>query len=591
VTSPAALNVRRVRRIELSATYLPLNDGADRIPRVVWWGTRRVWAGRPCLSSAEVAVTRASSRLPPFITDLGREPGALGTLIAAGIALFAVGLDPKVLSAGMPDAQTALRERPALEALFLLSSLIQAAFLLVGGVLGDTLGRRRVLLVGMAGLAIAEIAAIVLPTGPGFLFARLLAAAGSGIVLPVALAVIAVTYNGAARATALGIAYGVLGAATAVAPPILIALSPTVGRWPSFLLAAIAMLFAFWAVRRNVPDTPSSGLPLRAIAPHALWAFGLLALTGGLVGFRANSESSIRLALIIGGVLLVGVFLLVQRRRRAAADDEYAIDLRPTTVALIAGFVLILAQTAPMLELPLFFRISQQYAPLLATIAIAPFIVALIVAGPLAGLLITRFSPRTLIVGGLAIVGIGDLLLSLAGPGTPYLFFVLPFFAVGAGFVVGTSVRTAVIFASVTRRLPATAGALNQSSLVVGAQAGVAAITAFVATASIAAYVAGQPPGADLNSAAEQMRAFLLAIGTSEFGQVIDQLPAATTVQYGAAFAAGVQQAMALVGATAVITAAFVWFAMPGAAPIESVWELREERSGAAEDTLPEVTA
>src|SRR4029450_4512941 len=110
----------------------------------------------------------------------------------------------------------------------------------------------------------------------------------------------------------------------------------------------------------------------------------------------------IRLSLIVGGFLLVGVFLIVQRRRRASADDdEYAIDLRPTTVALIAGFVLILAQTAPMLELPLFFQISQQYAPLLATIAITPFILALIISGPVAGLLITRFSPRALIVGGL----------------------------------------------------------------------------------------------------------------------------------------------------------------------------------------------
>jgi MFS family permease len=538
-----------------------------------------------------VALTRAFSRLPPFITDLGHAPGGFGTLLAASVTLFAVGLDPKVLSPGLPDAQTALRERPALEGLFLLSALTQAAFLLVGGVLGDTLGRRRVLLFSMAGLAIAEIAAILLPTGPGFLAARLLAAATAGTVLPVALAVIAVTYSGAARATALGLAYGVLGAATAIAPPLLIAVTPAVGRWPSFLLAALVMLVALWAVRRSVPTTPASGLPLRAITPHALWAFGLLAVTGGLIGFRSNGESLIRLSLIIGGFLLVGVFLIVQRRRRASANDEYAIDLRPTTVALIAGFVLILAQTAPMLELPLFFQISQQYAPLLATIAITPFILALIISGPVAGLLITRFSPRALIVGGLLVVGTGDLLLAQAGPGTNYLFFVLPFFAVGAGFVVGTSVRTAVIFASVTRRLPTTAAALNQSSLVVGAQAGVAGITALVATVAISAYAASQPGGVASSGAVEAFRTFMLAIGTSEFGQAIDQLPASTTLQYGAAFAAGVQYAIAVVGVTAIVTGVFVWFAMAGAAPIATVWELREERLAPVEEPLPPVTA
>src|SRR4029078_2856250 len=90
-----------------------------------------------------------------------------------------------------------------------------------------------------------------------------------------------------------------------------------------------------WAVRRNVPHSSLSGLPLRAIAPHSLWAFGLLALISCMVGFRGNSESIIRLSLIIGGALLIAVFLIVQRRRKGVID-EYAIDLRPTTVALVA---------------------------------------------------------------------------------------------------------------------------------------------------------------------------------------------------------------------------------------------------------------
>jgi hypothetical protein len=75
-------------------------------------------------------------------------------------------------------------------------------------------------------------------------------------------------------------------------------------------------------------------------------------------------------------VTLVIVFLILQRRKKGVID-EYAIDLRPTTVALVAGFALALAQTAPALELPLFFQISENYSPLLATIALTPFILAL----------------------------------------------------------------------------------------------------------------------------------------------------------------------------------------------------------------------
>ena len=472
-----------------------------------------------------------------------------------------------------------MRARPQLEALFLLVALVQAAFLLIGGVLGDTLGRRRVLVTSLTLLALAEVGAIVLPDGPGFVIFRLVGAAMAGIALPVALVRGRRhlhgcdpgdgAWHGLRRA-------GRCGGGGSCATPRRDAHHRSLA---GVSVAALAMLVALWAVRRNVPPSPLTGLPLRAIAPHSLWAFGLLALMAGLVGFRANSELVIRFALILGGVLLVLVFLVVQRRKKGVID-EYAIDLRPTTVALVAGFALALAQTAPALELPLFFQISQNYSALLATLALAPFIVALFAAGPIAGLLLTRFSPRALIAGGLAVVGAADLLFSLFGPGTPYLFFIVPFFAVGAGFVIGTSVRTAVIFASVTRRLPATAAALNQTSLVVGSQAAVAGMTAFIASTAVAWFTATLPPGTDAESAVAGINQFLQAIGTSEFGQLIQQLDPATGDHYGAAFAAGVRMAMFFAGAVAVITAPFVWFALrTDHDPIETVWEHREERS------------
>jgi hypothetical protein len=396
-------------------------------------------------------------------------------------------------------------------------------------------------------------------------------------VLPLALAVVAVTYNGATRATALGIAYAALGASTAIAPALLLAVTPTLGRWPAFLLAAACLAAAAVVVIRRVPNTAASGLSLRQVAPHAIWAFGLLALTGGLVGFRENSESIIRLALIVGGVGLVVIFLVRQRRRSTISDDA-AIDIRPATVAIVAGVILAIAQAAPMLELPLFFQISQQYSPLLSTIALAPFILALIVSGPIAGALLGRYSPRALICGGLVFVGVGNVALAQATPSSPYFFFILPFFLVGAGFVVGTSVRTAVIFASTPSRMPSTAAALNQASLTVGAQAGVAAVTALVTSAAIAAFAASQATG---GASVEEFRTFLLAIGTAEFGQAIDTLDPAATAAFGAAFAAGVQYAVFAAGLAAFIGAAIVWVAMPGSQPVTSIWDTRDERAAA----------
>jgi hypothetical protein len=104
-------------------------------------------------------------------------------------------------------------------------------------------------------------------------------------------------------------------------------------------------------------------------------------------------------------------------------------------------------------------------------------------------------------------------------------------------------------------------------------------MTAFIASTAVAYFTAALPPGTDVDAAVDGIRQFLQAIGTSEFGQIIQQLDPATGAQYGDAFAAGVRAAMAFAGLVAVITAPFVWFALRTQRdPLESVWEHREER-------------
>ncbi len=179
-------------------------------------------------------------------------------------------------------------------------------------------------------------------------------------------------------------------------------------------------------------------------------------------------------------------------------------------------------------------------------------------------------------------VGIGNIALAQADPSSPYFFFILPFFLVGAGFVVGTSVRTAVIFASTPSRLPSTAAALNQASLTVGGQAGVAGVTALVSAAAIASFAAAQPVGgpAAVDGVPE------LPAGDrhgSSSGRSLSRLDPSATALYGHAFAAGVQYAVFIAGIAALIGAAIVWFAMPRSQPVESIWDTRDERQASAE--------
>ena len=520
------------------------------------------------------------SRIPAVLLDLDR-PGALGILVACTAALAAVGLDPRIFGPGLPDIQSALRERPSLEAVFVAATIVTAAFYLVGGALGDLSERRRLLVVGLSGLLVIDLACAVLEAGPLFGLGRVGAAAAVGLTVPVALAIVAMAYDGVARATAIGVAYAGYGAATAVAPAVLTTVGPILGRWPSLLLPVIAAAVALWLVRRNVPAARHE---LRVtgseVGGHVLWAFGLLAVTAGVIGLGSGTGELARVVILVAGLLTLGAFAL-GRRRHGSDPDHLRVELRPATVALGAGVVIAFSQSAALLQAPLFFQVVAHYGPILATLAIAPFVIALVLAGPLAGTLLGRIAPRTLIAGGLLLVGLGDVAFALASSTTGYLLFIVPFIAIGAGFVVGTTIRTAVIFASVPRRLPATAAALNQTSILVGTQLGIlvaTTTTAEVATATFQATLSGRS-SADASSALDGFRAFLSAVGTSQFQDVLGSFQGGVASDYATAYASGIAASMTLVGVVAVLGAAATWFALGSSGPLTSIYEHRDERS------------
>lgn len=522
--------------------------------------------------------------VPVFIRELDFEQGALMALVAGALALFVAGLDPKVFGPGTPDVQRALRERPAAEGLFLLALVVQTAFYLVGGAAGDIVGYRPVLLAGLAGMIVFEILPIVADDGPMFLVARIGTSAAIGLVIPTAIAMVAMAYRGATRATALGAAYGMLGLSSAIAPLLLNVFAPTTGRWLAFVIVGLVAIVVLMVVRRvqvpGIVDRPQAVL----VAGHGLWAFGLLCLTAAVLGLDGGEFVPIRVALVVLGIGVLVVFGVWQRRVRGRLDPTLAIDIRPVTVALFAGVVVAFAQAGPSLEAPAFFRIVQGWSNLAATVAIAPLIIALIVVGPVSGILLGRYRPRTLIAGGMLLLGLGDIAFQVVGPQTPYLYFVVPFVAVGAGFVIATTVRTAIIFASVPRRLPSTAAALNQTSLLVGGQMGVAVATTLIAIFSrqqVEQRVASLPTDQQTDILA-RFTEFITAVGTSTFGSVIDTLDDTLVREFGAAYGSGLSAAIAIMGVVTIIGAIIAWIGMDRSEAVVSVWEHRDERTTAA---------
>lgn len=520
-------------------------------------------------------------KLPSFITDLFADRLAVGGLVAGSVALFAAAMDPPVWSPALPSVQQAVRDDPFLETAVILGSVVAAGLILLGGAVGDSRRARPVMLAGLLVELLAGVAGLLVPVGPLFVLSRFLGEAGSAFIIPVSIALVATSYKGVARATAIGIAYGAYGAAQAVAP-ILLQIWPGQS-WLGMVGAVAACAIAIAVVASRPLELRRPSLAERPLVVGvAVWAFGIIALTVGLTWFGSGGDNPIRWALIIGGpVLVIGY----DRLARGRPGRPGRMIRRRVAIALFVGIIVAISQTAAMLNLPLYFHLVLGYGPLIATVALAPLFAALVLAGPIAGFLLERVPPRWLVGGGVIAIGLANLVLSVyATRSASYLGFIVPCLLVGTGFAIATTVRTAIIFASVPEGLPATAAALNESSMTVGSRIGIVIVSAVVAQVAIAHYtdsVAGLP-AAQAAAAIDAFRNVLVSVGTPSFAAAVATVGAADLQPYLDAYTAGLDFAFVVCGIVGVIGGAIALLAFGGEDPLKTVWEFHDERPSPA---------
>ena len=511
-------------------------------------------------------------------------------MLCGSVALVAAAMDPQVWTPTLPSIQEAIRENSRFETLVLLASIAASGLILLGGAVGDSRRAKPVILGGLVVELLASVITILVPAGPIFWTSRLIGHAGAAFVIPVAIALVATSYRGTVRATAIGVAYSAYGAAGAATSILLRAVPGE--QWPA-MLAAIAMCAV--AIRLAWTRTLELRRPSQAERPLvvgvAVWAFGIITITIGVTWIGSNLDNPLRWALIIGGSALVIGYHRLSRTRTASLAQ---IIRRRVAIALFVGVTIAISETAAVLNLPLYFHLVLGYGPLLAAVAVVPLSGALLLAGPVAGVLLRRVAPRWLVGGGVIFVGIGNLMLAaVATESASYIAFILPCLLIGAGFVVATTVRTAIIFASIPDGLPASAAALNESSISVGRRIGVVLVSAIVAQVSMATYsasVAALPP-ADAAAAIAAFRSVLVAVGTPSFAQVATTVASADIRPYLDAYAAGLNAAFLLCGLVGVVGGAIALLVFGRADPLRTRWEYQGERASARGEPERHVSA
>jgi MFS family permease len=386
----------------------------------------------------------------------------------------------------------------------------------------------------------------------------------------------------------------------------------TFDTWLAYLLTAIASGVALWAAHRWMPPIPGS-LPVSRmlIVGVAVWSMAVLAIVTGVLGLEGEASILLPVVLIIGGAVALGASTLGFRRTK----EEMArlrLDQRGLGAALAVGVAIGFAQAVPLMLLPIVFEYPFNYGTLFSVLAIAPFAIALLLAGPISGILIRRFGPRGMMTSGTLALGVANILLALtlswivgqvrqaiqADPtsGDPglvpynYLLFILPLILVGAGFVLSTTVRTAIVFASTPRGLSASAAAINEASVGLGSRIGIVVATSVLATTALgsARQMVVDRPAEQAAALLNEFELALTSLGTPRFKEIFDASVAAAEpvkrAAYSVAYIDGVVVALAISGIAGIGGALVAFFLTGRRDPLKTVFDMQDERAGQATD-------
>jgi EmrB/QacA subfamily drug resistance transporter len=347
-------------------------------------------------------------------------------------------------------------------------TLTLAALILVGGSLGDRLGRRRVFVVGVSGFALASVLCAAAPTIEVLVAARGLQGVGAALLTPGSLAIISASFTPEDRGPAIGLWSGLSGVTTAIGPLVGGWLVDTTGWrgifWVNVPLAALVV----WLAVRHVPESTGEQDPID-YGGAALTAAGLAALTYGLV------DESWRWA--VAGVVLMVVFVVHQRLTPHALVPLSLFADRVFTAANICTFAIYGALAASGFLLVQQLQYVSGFSPLVAGLASVPMTIIMLLFSARAGALGARIGPRWPMTFGPLIAAAGLLLMLRIGDDASFWTDVLPASIVfGAGITVLVAPLTTAVLA---------AAPMEQTGIASGINNAVARTASLVAVAAI----------------------------------------------------------------------------------------------------------
>ncbi len=402
-------------------------------------------------------------------------------LIAVGIPLIMVGIDGTILNVALPTIARDLHTTSA-ELVWINSAyiIVFGSTILLSASIGDKLGRRRVLQIGMAVFILGSVLsgiADALNSATFLIFARALQGLGAGTIPPSTLSLIRATFTDEQeRARAIGVWAGLSGIGLAAGPILggLILNSTSAWGWIFYINVPIVILGQAM-IHRNARESSDPAAPPIDTPGALLSLAGLFALFYGLIEgpVRGWGSAPVLAAFALSIPLLVW-FVVYELRRRFPELDPRLFKSAAFTSGMLAITVAFLALMGLIYELTLYLQTVRDYSPLKAGISLVPFAVALLIVAPLAPKVAERRGDRLTVMFGMAVLAVGLLTFLALSADSSYLVVLVGVVLAGAGVSLIQPPASAAMMSSVSAAKAGMASGTNAAIRQIGASFGIA---------------------------------------------------------------------------------------------------------------------
>jgi MFS transporter, DHA2 family, multidrug resistance protein len=436
-------------------------------------------------------------------------------------------------------------------------AFLLAAVMVPIGAWGDRIGRRRLLLVGAVGYALASVLAAYAPNPEMLIAARALMGVAGSTLMPSTLSLTAAMFRDAhQRAVAIGVIVASVSGGTAI--------GPLVGGWllerfwwgSAFLLATPVMAVLLVAGPLLLPEDRDPRPRRRDLGSAALALAGVLPVVYGLKQVAADGLSAGPVAALAGGLVVAVLFV---RRQRALADPLIDLALfadrtfRTAALTLTAGIFVLWGSNYAIAQ---YLQLVEGLSPLHAGLWTAPSAAGVIAGSLLAPRLARRVRPAVVIGAGLVVSAAGYLVLAAVGPADDLALLVGGAVVVSAGLGPMMALATDMVVGSAPVERAGAAAAISSTAPQIGGAFGVAVLGSVLTAVYRDAMATGVPAGAPA-AAAHAARDNLGAAAAAA-----ERLPAAVgeplLTAARAAFATGFQVTAVASAVLMVATAALV---------------------------------